>query len=345
MVASFPGVQYGQLFYRRCDNLKNLALKTSCGNFDSMVTLTTPVKQDLQWWIDHIENQNKHIVEKTHDIVIETDASNTGWGACISNDRIKSTGGLWTKTETKEHINYKEILAAWLAIQCYANTFKHSHIKILTDNTTAVAYINKLGGRKDKCNAVTRDMWEWCYKNKNWLTAAHLPGIKNVIADRESRSTHDNMEWELDSDSFSYICSRYGVPDIDLFASRLNHKVDDYFSYKPDPGAIAINAMTEFWGDKYLYAFPPFNMVGRVLKKIEQEHCTGIVIVPKWTTQSWWPKFTQLCSEIIVLCRERGKPLLQHPRRQECDLPKMQMVAGRILRSNSTKTQGSRNNP
>ena len=27
IVASFPGVQYGQLFYRRCDNHKNKVLK------------------------------------------------------------------------------------------------------------------------------------------------------------------------------------------------------------------------------------------------------------------------------------------------------------------------------
>ena len=38
MVASFPGVQYGQLFYRRCDNLKNEALKVHKGNYAAKIT-------------------------------------------------------------------------------------------------------------------------------------------------------------------------------------------------------------------------------------------------------------------------------------------------------------------
>ena len=41
MVASFPGVQYGQLFYRRCDNLKNKALDDNCGNYDAKIELNS----------------------------------------------------------------------------------------------------------------------------------------------------------------------------------------------------------------------------------------------------------------------------------------------------------------
>jgi hypothetical protein len=336
MVASFPGVQYAQLFYRSSDNLKNEKMKSSYGNLDATITLSQTVKQDLKWWIGHIETAEKRILLKPYSLVIETDASNTGWGACIENKPGNSTGGLWSKSETSQHINCKELLAAWFGLRSYANKLANSHIKILSDNTTTVAYINNQGGTKIKCNDIARKIWEWCYQNNIWLTACHLPGSKNVTADRESRSTHDNMEWELDSLAYREICTQFGDPKIDLFASRLNNKVKNYISFKPDPHATAVNAMSESWGDTYFYAFPPFNMVGRVLQKAEQENCCGIVVVPRWTTQAWWPKFTQLCSDIHVISREKGRPLLTHPRRQESELPRMTLVAGRIY-NNSTE--------
>jgi hypothetical protein len=335
MVASFPGVQYGQLFYRQCDNLKNKGLTENRGDYSAKTLLTAPVISDLKWWINNIETECKVIKQPSPRIVIETDASNTGWGACVQNDKTKTTGGNWSTKEADEHINYKELLAVWLGLQCFASEFSESHIKILTDNTTTVAYINKQGGTKSKCNTLANLIWTWCYKNNNWISASHIPGTTNVRADKESRSKNDNMEWDLSLHAFEEICCTFGTPEIDLFASRLNNKVDKYFSWKPDPQALAIDAMSENWQDKFFYAFPPFNLVGPVLQKIELENCTGIVVVPKWPTQTWWPKFMQLCScTHLVLSRKRGQPMLTHPRRHEKELPKMTLVAGLLSKNN-----------
>ena len=54
MVASFPGVPYRQMFYRVCDNFKNNALAMKGGNFETKITLSHNVKQDLQWWRKNI---------------------------------------------------------------------------------------------------------------------------------------------------------------------------------------------------------------------------------------------------------------------------------------------------
>lgn len=79
--------------------------------------------------------------------------------------------------------------------------------------------------------------------------------------------------------------------DIDLFASRLNFKVPQYVSRRPDPGAQFINAFLMNWKPHYVYAFPPFSLLATCLQKIEQDQSTGILIVPMWTTQ---PRFTLL---------------------------------------------------
>ena len=342
MVASFPGVQYGQLFYRQCDNLKNKKIKENNGYLGALVTLTTEVKEDLAWWVHNIENQQKNIVTPPPAIEIETDASNIGWGACVKDQKSKTTGGQWSAKELEEHINYRELLAVWLGIQCFASNLTNAHIKILSDNTTAVAYVNNQGGTKNKCNALARQIWTWCYNHKNWLTAAHIPGSKNVRADKESRVKNNNMEWELHPQNFQEICQNFGTPEIDLFASRLNHKVPKYISWRPDPNAHAVDALSVNWSNMFFYAFPPFNMIGKVLQKVELEHCTGIVVVPKWTTQTWWPKYLQLCTgKYIVLSRKKGRKMLTHPQRHQSELPKMMLVAG-LLSFNNIAQQASR---
>ena len=50
------------------------------------------------------------------DMVLESDAPKEGWGA---NNLGVSTGCLWTQEEQRHHINYLELLAAFLALKTF----------------------------------------------------------------------------------------------------------------------------------------------------------------------------------------------------------------------------------
>ena len=53
----------------------------------------------------------------------------------------------------------------------------------MIDNTSAVGMINKMGSSKSEiCNVSVFEVWQFCIKNNIWLTAAHIPGCKNVVA-------------------------------------------------------------------------------------------------------------------------------------------------------------------
>ncbi len=56
------------------------------------------------------------------------------------------TGGLWNSQEQQHHINYLELKAVSLGLQSLCSDVTNKHIRILTDNTTTVAYINAMGG-------------------------------------------------------------------------------------------------------------------------------------------------------------------------------------------------------
>ena len=46
---------------------------------------------------------------------------------------------------------------------------------------------------------------------------------------------------------FENIVSLWSVPDIDLFASRVNCQIDKYISWVPDPYAKAVDAFSCDW--------------------------------------------------------------------------------------------------
>lgn len=103
------------------------------------------------------------------------------------------------------------------------HSYKQSHYLIRMDNTTAVAYLNDMGGVKSQpCNELAKVIWQWCIKRGCWLTAAHLPGKDNVVADAMSRKFNDQIEWQLNVSIFNRINDKFGPFDIDHFTSRLN---------------------------------------------------------------------------------------------------------------------------
>ena len=89
-------------------------------------------------------------------------------------------------------------------------------------------------------------------------------------------------------DIFQEIVCRFGKPDIDLLASRINHKLEIYISFRPGPNAVAEDAFSIYWTKQYVYIFAPFSTLSMVLRKIVKDEAKAIVVAPLWTTQSWW---------------------------------------------------------
>ena len=112
------------------------------------------------------------------------------------------------------------------------------------------------------CNSGCRLVWDWCVSNGIWLSAAHIPGASNILADKESRQTLGSCEWALDPSIFAQAVQKVQAkPDIDLFVSRFNYKLKPFVSFKPDPEACAINAFSISWSTYSFYAFPSFSIL------------------------------------------------------------------------------------
>ena len=96
------------------------------------------------------------------------------------------------------------------------------HVRLKIDNSTAVAYINKMGGIKSpSVNSLSRTLWEWCIERNIIISAQHIPGKENLVADSLSREFSSNLEWSVDIDIFNQITNMTFVPDIDFLHQDL----------------------------------------------------------------------------------------------------------------------------
>ena len=142
--STLPAILPAPLHYRGLQLLKHQALKK--GGYDVILPLSQEAKDDLLWWIQNLNLVNGQLLVRDQpSLQIETDASLMGWGAVCREEQI---GGPWTVEKKSLHINCLELLGATYAIQAFAKDKRDLVVHVIMDNSTAVAYINHMGGTK-----------------------------------------------------------------------------------------------------------------------------------------------------------------------------------------------------
>ena len=172
---------------------------------------------------------------------------------------IHRINGRWDETEAELYINILEVMAVEIATLAFCKNEHKKHVRLMIDNMIAVSYLQNMGGIKStECNKLSRNIWKWAEVRKIWLSEAHIPGTENCTADTNSREFNDDSEWMVSDFVFKIITYLFGTPEIDLFATRLNHKLPMYVSWKPDPYSVSINAFSVSWSQSYMYCCFPF---------------------------------------------------------------------------------------
>ena len=301
MVAAKEAIRFSMVHVRYLQRVLNIAVRQPMG-YESVAYITKEAQQELNWWVEESQSQNGCPIQAvTPDLVIQTDASKLGWGAIWG---MQKTGGLWSLKEKTWHINVLELLAVFLALKSFTKEMYNQHILIQSDNVSTLSYINKQGGTKSRdLQFVAKQIWDYCQNHQLMLTGEHIPGKLNVEADHLSGHWEDASYWMLEKETFLKIQKVHGLFHIDLFANCLNFQCPNYCSWKPDPGAIWVNAFTKSWKDLQCpYAFPPFALVARCLRKILEEKATVCIVTPKWQAQPWYAQALEMsiCHPLLI---------------------------------------------
>ena len=106
------------------------------------------------------------------------------------------------------------------------------------------------------------------------ISAAHILGKEHFEADKNSRKFQDATEWQLNPKIYKAVCDTFGTPKIDSLASRINRQTEKYFSWKPEPEAFAVDLFSINLSYYFMFIFPPFSLLTKVIKKICRHQAT-----------------------------------------------------------------------
>ena len=62
-----------------------------------------------------------------------------------------------------------------------------------------------------------------------------------------------------------------------------------------------MDAFTLDWGSfQNIYCFPPFAIIGKVIRKIISDKARDILITPNWKTQYWYPLLLEISNPYLI---------------------------------------------
>ncbi|XP_068221368.1 uncharacterized protein [Palaemon carinicauda] len=202
------------------------------------IPITESLKSCLRWWNEPDRFQEGyHLVPKNPDLVLCSDASDTGWGATLGKLEVS---GLWLETRKNFHINQKELLAVLLALRSFEWSVLNKVVQVNADNTTALDYIAKQGGTHSMSLYETAMSLLLSAKERNVvLMIRFIQGERNVMADSLSRRGQIlSTEWTLNQQVCKSLWQLWGRPCIDLFATSKTKRLEMYCSLVPDLEAV-----------------------------------------------------------------------------------------------------------
>jgi hypothetical protein len=271
-------------------------------SLDRKVQVTLDLRNAVLWWANQ-ENLLSSVClqDMRQTVTVLTDASLIGWGAHLD-DQMAS--GIWTPQEAQNSINVLEMWAVERALKRFQHLLLGQKVQILSDNMTVVSYITKQGGTQiHNLYVQVRRILVWCRDRAISLSARHIPGNRNVLADRLSRpGLAISTEWKLDPQVFREVAQQTWYPLVDLFATRWNNQVPQFVSPFPDKKAMATDALGLDWDLlERPYLFPPAAIIQRCLEKIERSSNMFLAILPVWPSRIWYALLMRLVVDSPIL--------------------------------------------
>ena len=242
-------------------------------SLEKIIPLPRSLHPHLQWWLEEdnvLQGQPLHPVR--HALQIFTDASKEGWGTHLNKFTARGTSRFAGKqtahklSRTQSSGSSPQRVPRPLRRQNGSGGNRQHYSGSLY----------KQGRRHEVGPTVcpTVENLDLVLPATRALKARHIPGHLNVIADKLSRLGQTiQTEWSLLPAVFQRICNQWHFPQIDLFATRFNHKLPQFVSPVPDPLAVAVDALTLPWEDLDAYAFPPTAILGKVVEKLLDSPC------------------------------------------------------------------------
>lgn len=137
-------------------------------------------------------------------------------------------------------------------------------------------------------------------RGEHLLSTGHIPRVENWQADFSSHQQLDSGEWPFPLEIFHSLCLLRGMPDVNLLASRFNHKLYRFVPRSRNPQTFGVDALVSpliLWSGcpslsvdsaQLDLCIHPLKLLPYLLRRIERE---GIPVIPfrlDWTRKVWY---------------------------------------------------------
>ena len=233
---------------------------------------------------------------------LTTDASDFGWG--YQSSAGHQGAGRWSGRWRDRHINVRELRVVFLALR-QETSLRQGCLHVFSDNVAAVHCLNAQGSsRSPSLLRLSFRIFRLAEGRGLHVRAFHLAGVENVWADALSRRSTASLEWALRQEVFDGLSVRFGRPDVDLFASRSNHRLPLFLSRAEVTAAGGPDALAVGWEQwAYIYLFPPptTSLMLAVVRRLEEFRGKVLLIAPWWETQPWFVPLRAWCPAPVPL--------------------------------------------
>ena len=283
---------------------------------DSKEVVPLELRNTLSFWLKEQALLPRNLLKPVLQATLWIDASKTGWGGVVScQDDVQTTQGLWNDWEFQLNSNNKELLAVLRSVEKFPVELFQKDIVVYSDNRTAISTISKCGSTNPFRHEVYLQIHAAVSRLQATLTAHHIQGQKNLLADSLSRKRHLlPPELTLSDALFHEIIQTFRVlPEVDLFANENNAKLPKFVSSVPARTAMALDAFSLNWANfQCVWAFPPPSLIHRVLFKWKREGGGKMLLVaPDWPSRSWYSILMEMARKRYVIPPETREIYLQ----------------------------------
>jgi hypothetical protein len=270
--------------------------------WDKVVVIPRAVALDLNWVADNLRRIHGAAMWRPSRVaVVLTDAAQSvGWGAYLPETGNVARGG-HSADEKRQPIHLLEMRAILHGLSSFAHLLQGRQVECRTDNTTALACLVNGGSGCPVMTLMAKQIHELLDSiGASLYKAVWIKGSLNVEADAASRWV-DHDDWTVRPHCLRRVWLELGPWTIDRFADHVNHQAPRFNSLFLVPGTEAQDAFSAAWGNEVNLLVPPFYLILRVLRHLVESQAVGLIVVPRWEAQPWWPVILRVTTKTIVL--------------------------------------------
>ncbi|XP_065177334.1 uncharacterized protein LOC135807904 [Sycon ciliatum] len=182
-------VPAGRTFLRRLYDLDRATRSTPLHQW---LRISASAMADLLWWAEALtiwNGKSFFLVDEwtpAPDMQLQTDASGThGYGAFYNGRWLR---GEWTAQNENENIEFKEMYAIIVACATWGSEWSRRRIQFQCDNKAVVDCIRSGTCRSPPVMTLIRALYLLCIEHDFLVSAVHIPGVTNTVADALSRN-------------------------------------------------------------------------------------------------------------------------------------------------------------